>query len=109
MALLGSETRPLQGALPKLSSVRSNVGPVLEDGSQRSPGVVDIGIQVPVSVGLGDETQVPDGNAVPGVVEVAPVGVGDVVEVGVLLAVERRVVVHRSRVVDLLCKPPKFY
>ena len=109
MALLGSETRPLQGALPKLSSVRSNVGPVLEDWPQRSPGVVDVGIQVPVSVGLGDETQVPDGNAVPGVVEVAPVGVGDVVEVGVLLAVERRVVVHRSRVVDLLCKPPKFY
>jgi hypothetical protein len=54
---------------------------------------------------LRDEAEVSDGDPVPSVVEIAPVGVGDVVEVGVLLAVQTCVVVHRGRVVNLLGKP----
>ncbi len=54
---------------------------------------------------LRDEAEVSDGDPVPCVVEVAPVGVGYVVEVGVLLAVQRCVVVHWGRVVNLLGKP----
>ena len=90
---------------PKLSSVGPDVGPVLEDRPDRSSGVVDVRVEVAVPSRLRDQTQVPDRNSVSGVVEVAPVGVGDVVEVGVLLLEQSRVVVHWSRVVNFLGEP----
>ena len=56
---------------------------------------------------LRDEREISDWDAVPAVVEVASVGVGDVVVVGVLLPVQHGVVVHRGGVVNLLSEPSK--
>lgn len=77
----------------------------MEDRSQRSSSVVHVRVQVAISGGLGDQAEVPDGDSVSGVVQVAPVRVGDVVEVGVLLSIQRGVVVHRGGVIDLLGEP----
>ena len=69
--------------------------------SLRLIGLREVRIDVPVAIGLRDQTEVASRDAISGVVEVGTMQVAYVVVVGVLLAVQDRVVVHGRRVVNL--------